>query len=208
MYGYDTLLEKYRDLVYVHLDFTNELNRTLGGLYSKEKARVITMSELIEIHKDSPLQEKYNAFKLVWETVVPSLKDDNGELFNIAFMCQRNLDPEAYFSKLVNPDELTLMDVVLIDSDTNEGIFMLGIIQTLLKWQETLLTKARKLINRPECPKKRAQEALKEDLLTNIDVNSTIIENTFYNFEFNKENMAEYDYEKIETDLATLISEN
>lgn len=89
----------------------------------------------MEEHKDTPLKAKYSTFKTVWETIVPAVKDDNGELFNIAFMCQRNLDPEAYFSKLVSPNELMLMDVALVESDTNEGIFMLGIIQTLVKWQ-------------------------------------------------------------------------
>lgn len=90
-------------------------------------------------------------------------------MFNIAFMCQRNLDPDDYFKKLIQPELLTLMDVILIESDTNEGIFLLGIIQTLVKWQEEQLNKARALLNRPKCKSKFAMKLQKEDYLERVD---------------------------------------
>ena len=71
--------------------------------------------------------------------MVPPLKDKHGELFNLAFMCARNLDPDAFFARLVKPEDLFLIDLILIESETNEGIFMLGVIQTLLKWQSEML---------------------------------------------------------------------
>lgn len=174
VYNSATLLSQYRELVFSHIDFVNELNRSLSGVYSKEEARVVTLSEVFESHKQTPIKAKYDKFREVWLNIVPGLKDDNGELFNIAFMCQRNLDPEAYFEKLVLPNKLTLMDVLIIESDTNEGIFMLGIIQTLVKWQQKLLIRARKLINRPECLKINAQDAQAGDFLSSIDIDSIV----------------------------------
>lgn len=121
---------------------------------------------MLDERQDTVLREKYTQFQTMWRDVIPKIKDKHSAMFNIAFMCQRNLDPEAYFEKLINPEELTVMDIVLINSDTNEGIFLLGTIQTLLKWQQELLNKARKCLKRPMCKSRNAQDCSKEDLVT------------------------------------------
>ena len=195
----------YKDIVHSHIDLVNCLNAKLGSKYTKEQARQKTVREVLEETGDDELDRKYAEFQRVWEDVIPPIKEKHGAMFNIAFMCQRNLDPDAYFKKLTDPEQLTLMELILINSDTNEGIFLLGTIQTLLGWQQNMLTKAREALNRPSCPSKVAMDAAEEDYLTEIDYESIVRANTFFNLEFNKDNQIRFDIHKIEQDIAERI---
>ena len=61
---------------------------------------------------------------------------------------------------------------------------------------------------RPPCPTKMAMKAKQADLLISFDYKRVIRESTFFNLMFNKENKIEFDFNKIERDIASLISEN
>lgn len=62
------------------------------------------------------------------------IKEKYPTMFSLAFMCQGDIDPDTFLNKLPDPEQLFLNDVLLLLTDTNEGIFMLALIQTLAKW--------------------------------------------------------------------------
>lgn len=200
------VLPVYSRIVLAHLNLVTSINETLGGLYSVEEARVTQLDRILD--ENFQIKDAYKEFQEVWKNVIPPIKLKHSSMFNIAFMCQRNLDPDDYFNKLTQPELLTLMDVILIESDTNEGIFLLGIIQTLVKWQEEQLNKARALLNRPKCKSKFAMKLQKEDYLEGVNQNSLVEENAFFSLNFNQENMVRFNYHNIEQKLATVLSEN
>ena len=208
-YNVKEVLPHYRDIVYSHLELVNFMNTNFNGQFTKEEARQTMLIDLINNPENNGLKEVYLRFQHQWRNVIPKIKDKHSTMFNIAFMCQRNLDPDAYFKKLTKPEELTVMDVVLINTDTNEGIYLLGTLQTLLKWQQEMLNKARFSINRPVCRTKNAQYCKPEELIGPIDQFSDIlVNNAFYNLQFNNENMVRFNLHNIQQTIAERVSED
>jgi len=59
---------------------------------------------------------------------MPKIKEKHSSMFNIAFMCHARINPDDYFSSLVDPDKLSLSNIVLYNDGTEEFIILKGTI--------------------------------------------------------------------------------
>lgn len=208
MINYESLLPVYGPMVMVHINMVNILNLRLGGKYTIEESREITIAEIINEPENSDIYRYYLELKDVWNNVIDKIKDVYTELFNLSFMCQRNLDPEDFFRRIRIAEEATLIDLVLIDSDTNEGIFILGLIQTFIKWQEKILSTARKLLGLKDAEKKNAQDCSISDFVSLPQLQQIVGENSFYDLDYNCENKLLFNLDIVQNKIAKQLIEN
>ena len=95
------------------------------------------------------------------------------------------------------------MDMILVDSDTDEGMFMLAFLQTLAKHQNTLVEEGKTLLGIENSKKIRLQDASSDrDFMTPIDYSTIVDKFSFRNTGFGKEEEIDFDYNMVSIEIA------
>ena len=141
---YDGLLREFPKMMGTLVSLIRFIHRKYSGKLSLEDLRnAHFMRETkqpsdTKLPSDPTLVSLYKDFKTTWDIVRnQGFADEYSDIFEIGFMCQRNIDFNQYLRKVTTPDEVALIDFTLHDmsdeSVDNSMIITSGLLQTLIE---------------------------------------------------------------------------